>query len=76
MPGLETAVSAEAVRESRDQCAVRMEKSSKGTKIRRLGPETIKAFGEVVDLSCGVGALSYGLKRPRLRIVAGYNANP
>lgn len=31
------------------------------------------ALGEVVDLFCGVGALSHGLKRAGLEIVAGYD---
>lgn len=33
-------------------------------------------FGEVIDLFCGVGALSYGLKRAGLQIVAGYDTDP
>jgi len=32
-------------------------------------------YGEVVDLFCGVGALSYGLKRAGLKIVAGYDTD-
>jgi DNA (cytosine-5)-methyltransferase 1 len=32
-------------------------------------------FGEVVDLFCGVGALSHGLKRAGLKIVAGYDTD-
>ena len=32
-----------------------------------------KQLGEVVDLFCGVGALSHGLKRAGLKIVAGYD---
>ncbi len=35
-------------------------------------PEPI---GEVVDLFCGVGALSHGLKRAGLRVVAGYDVD-
>lgn len=34
-----------------------------------------EAYGEVVDLFCGVGALSYGLKRAGLKIVAGYDTD-
>lgn len=33
------------------------------------------AFGEVVDLFCGVGALSHGLKQAGLKIVAGYDVD-
>ena len=32
-------------------------------------------LGEVVDLFCGVGALSHGLKRAGLKIVAGYDVD-
>ncbi len=32
-------------------------------------------YGEVVDLFCGVGALSHGLKRAGLKIVAGYDTD-
>ena len=32
-------------------------------------------LGEVVDLFCGVGALSYGLKRAGLKVVAGYDVD-
>jgi len=32
-------------------------------------------IGEVVDLFCGVGALSHGLKRSGLKIVAGYDTD-
>lgn len=32
-------------------------------------------FGEVVDLFCGIGALSYGLKQSGLKIVAGYDTD-
>lgn len=32
-------------------------------------------LGEVVDLFCGVGALSYGLKQAGLKIVAGYDVD-
>lgn len=35
--------------------------------------ETGKGLGEVVDLFCGIGALSYGLKRSGLKIIAGYD---
>jgi len=34
-----------------------------------------KPFGEVVDLFCGVGALSHGLKRAGLKIIAGYDTD-
>ena len=34
-----------------------------------------KVIGEVVDLFCGVGALSHGLKRSGLTIVAGYDTD-
>ena len=34
-----------------------------------------KIFGEVVDLFCGVGALSHGLKRAGFKIVAGYDVD-
>lgn len=34
-----------------------------------------KILGEVVDLFCGVGALSHGLKRAGLKIVAGYDTD-
>lgn len=33
------------------------------------------AIGEVVDLFCGVGALSHGLRRAGLKIVAGYDTD-
>jgi len=33
----------------------------------------VKVFGEVVDLFCGVGALSFGLKQSGLKIIAGYD---
>src|SRR5205823_11581400 len=33
------------------------------------------ALGEVVDLFCGVGALSHGLKRAGFKIVAGYDTD-
>ena len=34
-----------------------------------------QATGEVVDLFCGVGALSHGLKRAGLKIIAGYDTD-
>lgn len=34
-----------------------------------------RPLGEVVDLFCGVGALSHGLKRAGFRIVAGYDTD-
>jgi len=34
-----------------------------------------RPVGEVVDLFCGVGALSHGLKRAGLKIVAGYDTD-
>jgi DNA (cytosine-5)-methyltransferase 1 len=34
-----------------------------------------KYFGEVVDLFCGAGALSHGLKRAGFKIVAGYDSD-
>jgi len=36
---------------------------------------TTANFGEVVDLFCGIGALSHGLKRAGLKIVAGYDTD-
>ncbi len=43
------------------------------TKVKKKAqPEII---GEVVDLFCGVGALSHGLKRSGLTIVAGYDTD-
>lgn len=33
----------------------------------------MESLGEVVDLFCGIGALSHGLKRAGLKIVAGYD---
>jgi len=38
-------------------------------------PSTNKFSGEVVDLFCGVGALSHGLKRAGLKIKAGYDTD-
>ncbi len=35
-----------------------------------------KPYGEVVDLFCGVGALSHGLQRAGLKIIAGYDTDP
>jgi DNA (cytosine-5)-methyltransferase 1 len=40
-------------------------------KISKLGNEA--NLGEVVDLFCGIGALSHGLKQSGLKIVAGYD---
>jgi DNA (cytosine-5)-methyltransferase 1 len=34
-----------------------------------------QVIGEVVDLFCGVGALSHGLKRAGLKIIAGYDTD-
>ena len=36
-------------------------------------PDTSTAYGEVVDLFCGVGALSHGLMRAGFDILAGYD---
>jgi DNA (cytosine-5)-methyltransferase 1 len=43
------------------------------SKKRRDRSKGSKNLGEVVDLFCGVGALSHGLKRAGLKIVAGYD---
>ena len=44
----------------------------------KIVPSTKKQqpFGEVVDLFCGIGALSHGLKRAGFKIVAGYDTDP
>ena len=42
--------------------------------VRRLDGKRI--YGEVVDLFCGIGALSHGLKRAGFQIIAGYDADP
>ena len=36
---------------------------------------TLKPLAEVVDLFCGIGALSHGLKQAGLKIVAGYDTD-
>ena len=41
---------------------------------RRLDDKRI--YGEVVDLFCGIGALSHGLKRAGFQIIAGYDTDP
>ena len=40
------------------------------------GTPSKKPYGEVVDLFCGVGALSHGLKLAGLKIIAGYDTDP
>jgi DNA (cytosine-5)-methyltransferase 1 len=37
--------------------------------------EPPQPYGEVVDLFCGVGALSYGLRKAGLKIMAGYDVD-
>jgi len=45
-------------------------------KIKNGNGQSSGSLGEVVDLFCGVGALSHGLKRAGLKIVAGYDIDP
>jgi DNA (cytosine-5)-methyltransferase 1 len=49
----------------------RQKKNTRRSPTRSPGIE----LGEVVDLFCGVGALSHGLKRAGFKIVAGYDTN-
>lgn len=41
-----------------------------------MSPSAEKPIGEVVDLFCGVGAISHGFKRAGFRVVAGYDLDP
>lgn len=43
------------------------------TKTRK--PKAIVPYGEVVDLFCGIGALSHGLRNAGLKILAGYDVD-
>ena len=52
------------------------EKITKSTTLQKSQKKNQKYHGEVVDLFCGVGALSHGLKRSGLKIVAGYDTDP